>query len=125
MGCPGFGPTPEMAARQEAQRKAEEAEAEKTRLKEERREAKRAVKAARRKSDPELVEYAREFRDRWQEAVEREPGRLLPSAAGGGARYEVARLGEGGVERRGGEERVLPRRREGGMALVAGLESFC
>ncbi|MEM6391833.1 MAG: hypothetical protein AAF797_03585 [Planctomycetota bacterium] len=52
-----------------AEREAEEALAKKERIKEERREAKQA----RRKTDPELLAFSRELRDRWQEHVTAQP----------------------------------------------------
>ena len=44
-------------------------EQELARLKEEKDAAKAALKATQRKNDPQLVAYARELRDRWQEHV--------------------------------------------------------
>ncbi len=58
--------------------------------------AKRALKAAQRKSDPVVVAFARELRDRWQEHVA--PGSALAGVLAGKCRgkYDVGRLPPGG-----------------------------
>ncbi|WP_221435423.1 hypothetical protein [Algisphaera agarilytica] len=72
-------------------------EAELARLEAEKAAAKQALRAVQRKNDPELVAYARELRDRWQEhtAPGSELGRMIESKGRG--RYAVGRLLEGGV----------------------------
>lgn len=59
------------------------------RLKAEKVAAKAALKAAQRKNDPELVAYARELRDRWQEHVAASPGMIEDRQKG---KYAAARL---------------------------------
>ncbi|MEM6393821.1 MAG: hypothetical protein AAF797_13690, partial [Planctomycetota bacterium] len=54
-------------------KQAAEAEAEVARLEAEQAAAKAELKAAQRKNDPELVAYARELRDRWQEHITDQP----------------------------------------------------
>lgn len=67
-------------------------EAEVARLEAEKAAAKKALKAAQRKNDPELVAYARELRDRWQEHVApgSELAKKIESKQRG--RYAVGRL---------------------------------
>ena len=67
-------------------------EAELARVEAEKAAAKRALREAQRRNDPELVAYARELRDRWQEHVGpggKLAGMIEAKAAG---RYEVGRL---------------------------------
>ena len=73
-----------------AQVAADEAEA--ARLKEDKLLAKKALKDAQRKSDPELVAYARELSDRWQECVVKQPKMLGDKQRG---KYAVGRLMQG------------------------------
>ncbi|XAL99591.1 hypothetical protein OT109_18675 [Phycisphaeraceae bacterium D3-23] len=92
----GFDLPPEAKAQRDAEEKQAQAAAEKARIKEEKRAAKREAKQQRRRTDPELLAYSRELRDRWQEAVTAQPGLLLPpgSAPGsqGAGKYDVSRL---------------------------------
>lgn len=92
----GFDLPPEAKAQKEAEVKAAAAAAEKERIKQEKREAKQAAKQARRNTDPELLAFSRELRDRWQEAVApgSEGAALLEDAGRG--KYDVARLIAGG-----------------------------
>lgn len=92
----GFDLPPEAKAQRVAEEKAAAAAAEKQRIKEEKRAAKRAAKQQRRKTDPELLAYGRELRDRWQEAVTAQPGLLLPDGSQDAAKYDVGRLLAGG-----------------------------
>lgn len=64
-------------------------DAELARLEAEKAAAKQALKAAQRKNDPELVAYARELRDRWQEHVTMNPLLLEDKQRG---QYAVGRL---------------------------------
>ncbi|MEM1445095.1 MAG: hypothetical protein AAGF84_03510 [Planctomycetota bacterium] len=87
VGGVGFGLPPEVRAQREAEAQAAVVAAEKQRLKEQRAALKKAAKDARKQSDPELLGYVREMRDRWLEAVEAQPGLLAlasGSASGGG-----------------------------------------
>lgn len=52
-------------------------------------------KKEKKKNRPELVRFARELRDRWQEAVAAQPG-VLEDLSKAGGRYEVGRVLEGG-----------------------------
>ena len=90
-GPVGFGKPAEVAAAEAVGRAAAAVEAEKARVKEEKRAAKRRVKAEQRKSDPEVLAFSRELRDRWQEAVAAEPGLLGLGCSG---KYGVGRLVE-------------------------------
>ena len=92
----GFDLPPEAKAQRVAEEKAAAAAAEKQRIKEEKRAAKREAKQQRRKTDPELLAYSRELRDRWQEAVTAQPGLLLPDGSQDAAKYDVGRLIAGG-----------------------------
>ena len=96
VGGVGFGLAPEVKAQREAEAKAAAAAQEKERLKQEKREAKRAAKEARKCSDPQLLAHVREMRDRWLEWVEREPLRLEgptpPEGSAGTAKYGVGRF---------------------------------
>lgn len=66
-----------------------EAEAEVAHLEAEQAAAKAELKAAQRKNDPELVAYARELRDRWQEHITDQPHLLEHKHQ---PRYHVSRL---------------------------------
>lgn len=85
-GEPAKEPKPDEAALTAA---AEERAAELARIKADKDSAKQALKAAQRKSDPELVAYARELRDRWQECVVNQPRMLAGKQRG---KYDVSRL---------------------------------
>ena len=84
----GFDLSPEMKAAKLAEEKKAAVAAERERLKEEKREAKAAAKQARRKTDPELLAFGREFRDRWQEAVTERPELLAVGCEG---KYAIGR----------------------------------
>lgn len=91
----GFGELPAPAGSKGGDASAEDKalltkdEAEVARLEAQKAAAKKALKAAQRKNDPELVAYARELRDRWQEHVVAQPGMLEDKQRG---RYVVGRL---------------------------------
>jgi hypothetical protein len=108
----GFAAPPEVLARQEAEAKAAAAEAKKRAMAEAKREAKAAAKAARRKSDPRLLAFSRELRDRWAEAVAARPGLIGLGCRG---KYELGRRLEGGdgmesgFAALGGEPPVVPK----------------
>ncbi|MEM9881543.1 MAG: GNAT family N-acetyltransferase [Planctomycetota bacterium] len=88
----GFAAPPDVAAQQEAAAKAEAVAAKKRELAERKRAAKAAAKAARRKSDPRLLAFSRELRDRWGEAVSGRPELI---GLGCEQKYELGRLVEG------------------------------
>ena len=102
----GFALPPEVVARREAEAKAAAAEAKKRELAEAKKAARAEAKRARRQSDPELLKFSRELRDRWQEAVAAEPGLIGLGCAG---KYEVGRVieGAGAVGIEGGSVRRL------------------
>lgn len=90
----GFG-VPSQQQTEQKQAIITEAAAEVERMKADKEAAKQALKAAQRKNDPELVAYARELRDRWQEYVCATPLALADKQRG---RYAVGRRLEGADE---------------------------
>ncbi|MEO1236714.1 MAG: hypothetical protein AAFX76_08000, partial [Planctomycetota bacterium] len=98
----GFAAPPEVLAQREAAAKTRAAEARKQEIADRKRAAKAAAKAARRKSDPRLLAFSRELRDRWSEAITARPeliglgcqmkydlGRRLENDAAGGGDFLV------------------------------------
>lgn len=86
----GFGQPPESVAPVADDKSVmSPSEAELERIKHEKDAAKKALKASQRKNDPELVAYARELRERWQEHVGANPMMIEDKCRG---RYAVGRL---------------------------------